>query len=554
MDDPLKPEDHGDRTVALTAYALGELEGEEKARVTQWLRGDDAARKEVAQIQAMADRLHAEFFAADSPGLTEEQKAAILARPEPGEEKIVRPLRWIRPLCALGVAASLLVFAGVALLQQFGNPMGKTGAGMVQEASEEERLAEEKAFDHLEPAPALAPRMAPPEPAADTDLRADGAGSRRSLGSLEERAEQEDLEIMRKDSAELAAADAVEPSAPVQPGIAEPGVAVEAAAEEAEIIALSLQGADREAVGRAVGRGRPPATRSRAVLGVDAGVDGVTALGAATVVGVQDGSAVEFWPVPPGPFAVPLSTSTASFDSLRAAVLDGAPLPSVDWRASDFISAAAQAAGPVSGDVAEVRLRSAQSPGPAATWLVSVAARLPADLTAGAAVQRANLHFQVDPSKIQGLRILGYDRIAGEAGARAEAEGEGTLEPGKWAGLFMELLPHLDPAAGAAGAGEAAGRPWLSVSLLQSGEAETGRRRADGMLTERPGPWLEADPVLRAQAAAAALGTALEQGEEVSDEQAQQWKDWVPGSGGGSVAGDLREMLRAYPAPPSEDP
>ncbi|HUF62345.1 MAG TPA: hypothetical protein VMN36_09750 [Verrucomicrobiales bacterium] len=544
MADPLNPGDPGDRNVALTAYALGELEGEAMAEVAQWLTSDASARREVAQIQALADTLAAEFSAAESPGLTEQQRTALLAGLKPEEEKIVRPLRWIRSLCTLGVAAGLVAFAGVALWQQFGNPAGKSVA--FQGLSQEEAPAGEELVESQGAEPALAPRMSAADPPPGASFQADGPRPARSIASADAAPEQGGIESRGSESPELAVADAAEPSVSNlrgrgDPGVADPGLALGAAEAEA----------DRAVPGPPSATGRRPNLRVR-----PAGVESASELRLETVFALGEERRAEFRPVPREPFSVPLSTSTGSFEALREAlresIREGGPLPGVDWRASDFVSGAAQAAGPLSGDAAEVRLRSAQSPGPAATWLVSVAAGFAAEADTVLELSLAELRFQIDPERIQGFRVLGYDWIAGEAGAGAgaAAEGGGSLEPGKWAGLLCELVPRPDPATFARGAGEAAGRPWLSVRLVQSGDAESNlveAVQADGLLTEQPGPWVEADMVLRAQAAAAALGAALERGEEASADQVQQWEAWVPGSGGGSVLGDLREMLRSYP-------
>jgi len=89
----------------LSAYALGELEGAERAEVEALLERDPAARAFVAELAATADSLRAEFAAEAAPELTAAQRAAIAAQSAP----VLRPRRWVW----LGAAAAGILAVGV---------------------------------------------------------------------------------------------------------------------------------------------------------------------------------------------------------------------------------------------------------------------------------------------------------------------------------------------------------------------------------------------------------------------------------------------------------
>ena len=67
----------------LTAYALGELEGDEAAAVEARLADDKDARQSVAAIRATANVLSEHFGQESTPGLTDAQRDAVLRGPEP---------------------------------------------------------------------------------------------------------------------------------------------------------------------------------------------------------------------------------------------------------------------------------------------------------------------------------------------------------------------------------------------------------------------------------------------------------------------------------------
>ncbi len=61
----------------LTAYALGEMDAEERADFEQALAKDPAARAEVEAIQALGGRIRTEFAKSPAPALTEAQRASV---------------------------------------------------------------------------------------------------------------------------------------------------------------------------------------------------------------------------------------------------------------------------------------------------------------------------------------------------------------------------------------------------------------------------------------------------------------------------------------------
>ena len=95
----------------LTAYALGELEGEEARAIEAWIGKNPEARSEVNEIRTFASALETELARDDGVELTSDQRDAIherltpLSRTEsPGRN---RRRRWVQ---VGALAASLLVF------------------------------------------------------------------------------------------------------------------------------------------------------------------------------------------------------------------------------------------------------------------------------------------------------------------------------------------------------------------------------------------------------------------------------------------------------------
>ena len=109
----------------LTAYALGELDGESRTAVEAILVGSADARREVEEVRATADRLREAFASVPHQALTPEQRAAVEAEAERGAEP--RPKRpWsVAAALAAGVAASLvaIVVAFAPLLRSARPPV-----------------------------------------------------------------------------------------------------------------------------------------------------------------------------------------------------------------------------------------------------------------------------------------------------------------------------------------------------------------------------------------------------------------------------------------------
>ena len=99
----------------LTAYALGELEGPDRARVEAHLAVDPAARREVEAIRATAGRLTDELAREPAESLLAVQRAAVereLAAPSPMRRPVVGEItgtrkRWL--VLGMSVAASVVI-------------------------------------------------------------------------------------------------------------------------------------------------------------------------------------------------------------------------------------------------------------------------------------------------------------------------------------------------------------------------------------------------------------------------------------------------------------
>jgi len=94
-----------------TAYVLGELNKEERARVEKELEASAAAREMIADIRLATDLLKTEFAKEATVELTGQQRGAVAGAASPHR---VRPLfRWAA--IAGSVAAGLLIVAGIAV-------------------------------------------------------------------------------------------------------------------------------------------------------------------------------------------------------------------------------------------------------------------------------------------------------------------------------------------------------------------------------------------------------------------------------------------------------
>lgn len=104
--------------ISLTAYALGELSGPERAAIAAHLAGNEEARRYVAEVRATAHMLSDELTRESFGGLSDLQQAAIenqlvehtLLLPTPRMRRHVRRERWV---LAMSIAASVAIVGGV---------------------------------------------------------------------------------------------------------------------------------------------------------------------------------------------------------------------------------------------------------------------------------------------------------------------------------------------------------------------------------------------------------------------------------------------------------
>ncbi len=110
----------------LTAYAFGELEGEERAAFEAQIAGDDAAQAIVAELRALGATLEKELAVAgdvdvSASALTEAQRGAIeerLATGAPGPRSTVGVHRWTRYAALAAAVLVGAVGASVFLIEQ----------------------------------------------------------------------------------------------------------------------------------------------------------------------------------------------------------------------------------------------------------------------------------------------------------------------------------------------------------------------------------------------------------------------------------------------------
>ncbi|HET6249541.1 MAG TPA: von Willebrand factor type A domain-containing protein [Tepidisphaeraceae bacterium] len=104
---------------SLTAYALGELSGAERAAVAAHLVGNATARQYVADIRSTAHLLADELSRESFGGLTDLQHAAIeqklhsAMRISSARPRLSRVARWNRAVFAMSLAASVMIVCGV---------------------------------------------------------------------------------------------------------------------------------------------------------------------------------------------------------------------------------------------------------------------------------------------------------------------------------------------------------------------------------------------------------------------------------------------------------
>ncbi|HUJ09063.1 MAG TPA: von Willebrand factor type A domain-containing protein, partial [Verrucomicrobiae bacterium] len=95
----------------LTAYALGELDAAERAEIEAWLKGDEAARREIETIRRAAGVLTEELKAEPCPELTPAQVAEIEQRFDPAAKTEIDFPWWRLIGWATAVGAAALMVA-----------------------------------------------------------------------------------------------------------------------------------------------------------------------------------------------------------------------------------------------------------------------------------------------------------------------------------------------------------------------------------------------------------------------------------------------------------
>lgn len=116
----------------LTAYALGELDADERAVVEAALAGSPEARAAVEEIRATAGRLTSELAAEPCPDLTPAQRAALST---PAAAKVV-PFPWWRAWRTAGIAAAAACVVGVMAGAIFGRKNnGKSETSLIAQAN-----------------------------------------------------------------------------------------------------------------------------------------------------------------------------------------------------------------------------------------------------------------------------------------------------------------------------------------------------------------------------------------------------------------------------------
>ncbi len=115
----------------LTAYALGELDEQERAAVAARLEADPAAQRTVEEIRHVAGLLRDELGAEPVTRLAPTQRAALeseaagAVRASGGRRRRL----WLRIGIGAAAAAAVLIATGVALLLIFGRAAPKPGLG-----------------------------------------------------------------------------------------------------------------------------------------------------------------------------------------------------------------------------------------------------------------------------------------------------------------------------------------------------------------------------------------------------------------------------------------
>lgn len=145
----------------LTAYAFGELEGDDRAAVEALLEENDEARRMVDELRAFGGELETELSqtdgAADSAGMTAAQRAAIDAKlgAAPGEATVARPaagrILGFRPSTWRIAAGLAIVGVGSVLAWDQLRGGGATGSAQRESSLDGSAIAQLEKRDASEP-------------------------------------------------------------------------------------------------------------------------------------------------------------------------------------------------------------------------------------------------------------------------------------------------------------------------------------------------------------------------------------------------------------------
>jgi Ca-activated chloride channel family protein len=103
----------------LTAYALGELNGEDALEIERWLESDLSRRVAVDEICAAAGLIERELQAEASPGLTEAQRKTLMEQPAEVEVVVSSRRLIFRRAAIWGGALAVAACVAVLMIPQF---------------------------------------------------------------------------------------------------------------------------------------------------------------------------------------------------------------------------------------------------------------------------------------------------------------------------------------------------------------------------------------------------------------------------------------------------
>ena len=155
----------------LTAYVLGELQGDERAAVEQILQTDEEARAAVDELRRAADLATEALAAETASGLTGAQRAAIHAEAKAGGDRVLVAAPGTPPQARRQRRNRLLMAAGLLLLLG----AGALSTRVLLTAGSPARMLEEQA---VEETPARFAELIPTDPGEGSDgVHAKGQGS-----------------------------------------------------------------------------------------------------------------------------------------------------------------------------------------------------------------------------------------------------------------------------------------------------------------------------------------------------------------------------------------